>query len=237
MICMRCSLEAEAHPKNPHLCEACVKAEDNRVSYYRQHNFNWMDVAKEAEIDVWDRQPLETDREFQIWLAYRDSYPSVVPSYRKVAEQLGTTVNAVHKVGMRWTFSARLQAWAKYCDDLTRVQRVKEIVDMNKKHVDMAVTLQDKLKTAIDNINAYDLSPKEIATLFKLTTDIERKARLDETVVKPLTGDTDNPDLRKLATPAGDLSIITDILIKAGVLEGKDIGVRQTVTTEVVVKE
>lgn len=234
--CNRCGLNAQPHATNGHLCDSCVKAEDIAVTYYRQHNFNWMDIAKEAEIDVWDRQPLETDREFQIWLAYRDAYPSVTPSYRKVALQLDTTINVVKKVGMRWTFPARLQAWAKYCDDLTRVQRVEEIVGMNKQHISMAATLQEKLKIAIARINPEVLTPAEIQGLFKLSTEIERKARLDDTALVPIRSDDDDPNIRKITTPTSDLSAITEILMKAGALN-KDFGIRQTVTTEVVVKE
>lgn len=96
--CSRCGQEKTPHKTNTHLCEDCVKAENNRVSYYRYHNFNWIDVAKEAELELWERQPAETDREWQIWLAYRDIYPSKRPSYRQVAEQLGTTVSVVKKV-------------------------------------------------------------------------------------------------------------------------------------------
>lgn len=229
----------EAHEGNPHLCVECVHLEDNRLTYYRQHNFNWMDVAKEAELDVWERQPSETDREWQVWLKYRDAYPSVKPSYRLVAEDIGTTLNVVKKIGMRWTFPARLQAWAKYCDGLTMVQRQKEIVDMNKKHIDMATNLRDKLKTAIDNINPLTLEPKDIQGLFKLATDIERKARLDDVVVKPVELEDTNSILKKAPTKSEDINEILQILGKAGVLgAGMQVGVRKTTTTtsEVIVK-
>ena len=229
----------EAHESNPHLCVECVHLEDNRLTYYRQHNFNWMDVAKEAELDVWERQPSETDREWQVWLKYRDAYPSVKPSYRLVAEDIGTTLNVVKKIGMRWTFPARLQAWAKYCDGLTMAQRQKEIVDMNKKHIDMATTLREKLKTAIDLINPATLEPKDIQGLFKLSTDIERKARLDDVYVKPVELDDSNSILKKAPTKTEDISEILQILGKAGMLgAGMQVGVRKTTTTtsEVIVK-
>ncbi len=233
--CRRCGQEKTPHKTNTHLCEDCVKAENNRVSYYRYHNFNWIDVAKEAELELWERQPAETDREWQIWLAYRDMYPSKRPSYRQVAEQLGTTVAVVKKVAARWDFPVRLQAWAKYVDNLTLQQRQQEILDMNKKHIEMAQALNEKLATAINAIDPYELTPRDIKGLLQLSTELERKARLhNPDILRPELAD-ENPYLKESPTKTEDLKEVLDILVKANVF--KTIGVRQTKTTEVVVKE
>ena len=233
--CRRCGQEKTPHKTNRHLCEDCVKAENNRVSYYRYHNFNWIDVAREAELELWERQPAETDREWQIWLAYRDMYPSTRPSYRQVAEQLGTTVAVVKKIGARWDFSVRLQAWAKYVDNLTLQQRQQEILDMNKRHIEMATALNEKLATAINAIDPYELEPKDIKGLLQLSAELERKARLHNSdVIRPELAD-ENPNLKESPTKTEDLKEVLDILVKANVF--KAIGVKKTTTTEVVVKE
>lgn len=235
-MCPRCGLEKEMHPINTHLCVDCVKAENNRVSHYRNHNYNWMEVATESELELWERQPGETDHEYHIWLRYRDAYPGKRPSYRDVAEQIGSTVNAVRKVGSRWSFPTRLQAWAKYCDELTLTQRRQEILAMNEDHVAIASTLRDKLKKAIDLIDPYALSPREINQLFKTATEIEKKARLDTVPTGgSLLVDDDNPELKQTEVKTDSMKEIIEILGKAGQLQ--NIGVRQTVTTEVVVKE
>ena len=231
--CRRCGQEKTPHKTNRHLCEDCVKAENNRVSHYRYHNFNWIDVAREAELELWERQPAETDREWQIWLAYRDMYPSTRPSYRQVAEQLGTTVAVVKKIGARWDFPVRLQAWAKYVDNLTLQQRQQEILDMNKKHIEMAQALNEKLATAINAIDPYELEPKDIKGLLQLSAELERKARLhNPDVLRPELVD-ENPNLKNSPTKTEDLKEVLDILVKANVF--KAIGVKQT--TEIVVKE
>jgi len=233
--CRRCGQEKTPHKTNKHLCEDCVKAENNRVAHYRRHNFNWIDVAREAEVELWERQPAETDREWQIWLAYRDMYPSTRPSYREVAEQLGTTIAVVKKVGARWDFPVRLQAWAKYVDNLTLQQRQQEILDMNKRHIEMAQALNEKLATAINAIDPYELAPKDIKGLLQLSAELERKARLsDPDVLRPELAD-ENPYLKESPTKTEDLGEVLNILTKANVF--KAIGVRQTKTTEIVVKE
>jgi hypothetical protein len=234
--CRRCNQQKPPHKSNAHLCDDCVKAEDNRVSYFRQHNFNWMEVAKETEFELWERQPGETDHEYNVWLHYRDAYPGKKPSYRQVAEEVNTSVNAVRKIGNRWTFPVRIQAWAKYLDTITLKQRQQEVLDMNAKHISMSDRLNEKLSKAIDILDPYQLTPREIATLFKTAAELERKARLDQPVVDNsllVLGD-DNPDLKKMDVKSESITEILQILGKAGALN--NIGVRQTVTTEVVVK-
>lgn len=235
MICRRCSVEKEPSKRDAHLCEDCVKAENSRVSYYRQRNYNWIDVAKEADLEIWERQPEETDREYQVWLAYRDAYPSVRPSYRLVAETLGTTINVVSKVAQRWDFPVRLQAWAKHVDAMLLKKREQEILDMNQTHISMAERLNQKLSIAIDKIDPNLLTPKEVQGLMRVATDLERKARLTDVPKAPTVLDDKNPDLRDVEVPTDSLSEVLKILGAAGVLQ--NVGVRQTVTTEVVVKD
>lgn len=234
MICKRCNQEGEPHNIDGHLCVPCVKAENSRVSFLRTQNHNWLEVAAEADLQPWERQPAETDHEWNVWLHYRDAYPGKRPSYKGVAEELITTVNAVRKIGSRWTFPARLQAWAKHIDEITLVQRQQEILDMNKQHVDMAVRLNEKISKAIDLIDPFSVSPREISSLIKTATELERKGRMDQVVVGTGIIADDNPELNKTQIKSDDIGEIMKILSTAGVMG--DYGVKQTVTTEVVVK-
>ena len=236
--CPRCGQYKPAHHIDKHLCIDCANAENTRVTYYRQHQDDWITNAKENGIDLWSQQPGETQWEFTVWTAYRDSYPGKKPTYGDVAKQLNTTYNSVKKIAQRWSFQLRMQAWMKYCDDVTLLQRRQEILDMNKDHVDMAAKLRSKLSSAIDMIDPRSLKPGEIVSLAKLATDMERKARVDTIAQEELRSnalvDTENPDLKKSPTKQSDLSEVVGILLKAGALgDITQIGVRQTKTTEV----
>lgn len=236
--CPRCGQFKPAHHIDKHLCIDCVKAENTRVTYYRQHQDDWIANAKENGIDLWSQQPGETQWEFTVWTAYRDSYPGKKPTYGDVARQLNTTYASVKKIAQRWSFQLRMQAWMKYCDDITLQQRRQEILDMNKEHVDMAAKLRSKLSAAIDMIDPTTLKPSEIASLAKLSADMERKARVDtiaqEELIRDSMTDTENPELKKSLTKQADLSEVVGILLKAGALgDITQIGVRQTKTTEV----
>jgi len=240
--CPRCGQRKQADTRDKHICVDCAKAENSRLSYYRQHQEDWVEGAKVAGIDLWNQQPGETQWEFTIWTAYRDSYPGKKPSYGSVAEQLSTTTNVVHKVAQRWSFAVRMQAWMAYANQLTLSQRRQEILDMNQKHISMATSLNTKLATAIDKINPDLLKPGDIASLARLATDLERKARVDtlaqEQIQRDTAYDVENPELKKAPTNKQDLGEVISILLKAGALEGiTQIGVKQTTTTEVVAKD
>ena len=239
ITCRRCGMQKGPSSRDKHLCVECAKAENSRVTYYRQHQEDWVAAANEQGIDLWLQQPGETQWEYTVWVKYRDSYPGKKPSYGSVAEELGTTYNVVNKIAQRWSFPMRMQAWMTECDRITMLQRRDEVLNMNKEHVDMASTLREKLKKAIDTIDPMALKPGEIASLAKLATELERKARIDtiaqEEARQPLLVDQSNPGLKKGSeTKKDDLQEVMSILIKAGALgDITHIGVRRTETTEV----
>lgn len=238
--CPKCGQTKPRDQRSPHMCVDCAKAENSRVTYYRMHQENWMDTAREAGLDLWVQQPGETQWEYTVWCAFRDSYPGKKPSYNDVARQLNTTYNAVSKIAQRWSFPVRMQAWMAECDRITLLQRRQEVLDMNKDHVDMAARLRQKLSSAIDQIDPMTLKPSEIASLARLAADMERKARIDtisqEEMRRELLVDTENPELKKTPTKQSDLAEVVGILMKAGALgDITTIGVKETKTTQVVV--
>ena len=240
IVCPRCGQTKPQHQSDRHLCVDCAKAENNRVTYYRMHQDNWIDTANEAGLDLWLQQPGETQWEFTVWTAYRDSYPGKRANYADIARQLNTTYNVVKKIAQRWSFPVRMQAWMQECDRITLLQRRQEILDMNKDHVDMAARLRAKLSKAIDNIDPALLKPSELASLARLAADMERKARIDtiaqEELRRDLVVDHENPELKKSPTKSNDLGEVVGILLKAGALgDITTIGVKETKTTQVVV--
>ena len=242
ITCPKCGQNKPSHHIDKHLCIDCVHAENNRLTYYRQHQGDWIAEAKEQGIAPWLMQPGETQWEYSVWTAYRDSYPGKKPTYSDVAKQLGTTYNVVKKIAQRWSFPVRMQLWMAECDRITMLQRKDEILSMNKAHIDMATKLREKLNAAIDAIVPSTLKPSEIASLAKLSADMERKARLDsedqEDMRRQLLVDNSNPELKKTQTKQGDLGEVLQILLKSGALKSvTTIGVKETTTREVVARD
>ncbi len=240
ITCKQCGQQKPASRHTPGWCEDCEKAYNNRYSYLRMINEGWQEVAKDSGLELWERQPQETQLEWSIWQAYRDSYPGAKPSYKKVAEVVDTTVDFVRKVARRWDFQVRMQAWISECDAMTIAQRRQEVLDMNKEHVEMAYVLRQKLRAAIDLVDPAALRPSDLNSLLKTATELEKKAHLDtisqeellhEAAVAAL-GVDDNPDLKVSTTKQGDLGEVVKILLNAGALgDITQIGVRRTTTT------
>lgn len=240
ITCRQCGQLKPASKTTPGWCEDCEKAYNSRMSYRRSQNGDWMEVAKDSGLEIYERQPGETQLEWSIWLAYRDSYPGAKPTYKGVAEKVGSTFNYVRATAARWNFAIRMQAWIKACDDITYAQRRQEVLDMNRDHIDMAARLRAKLSTAIDRINPLELKPAEINALFKTAAELEKKARVDnistEVQLRDSFVDNENPELKKSPTKQNDLSEVVQILLQAGALgDITTIGVRKTETTEVLV--
>lgn len=238
--CPRCGQDKPADSRDKHICVDCAKAENSRVSYLRVHQGDWVAAAADAGLELWQQQPGETQWEYTVWQCYRDMYPGKKPSYNVVAEQLGTTSNAVRKIAARWNFQARMQAWIAECDRITLAQRRSEILNMNAEHIQMAAALREKLSTAIDMLDPKELAPKDINALFKTVTDLERKARVDtveqDELLRVLNTDTEHPEVKKSPTKFGDLGEVVQILLNSGALGSiTQIGVRET--REVVVKD
>lgn len=240
ITCRQCGQQKAASPRTPHWCVDCEKAYNNRYSFMRSQNADWMEVAKENGIELFERQPGETQLEWTIWQAYRDCYPGAKPSYKGVAEKAGTTYDFVKKTAVRWNFQIRMQAWITECDRMTMAQRRQEVLDMNADHIAMANKLRAKMHVAIDNIDPLSLKPGEVGSLMKTMAELERKAHTDTMAIEAMRADgfvdADNPELKKSPTKQADLSEVLSILLKAGALG--DVGIRQTETkvTEVVVK-
>lgn len=244
ITCAKCGQRKPADARDRHLCTDCVKAENNRYSFLRTHQGDWIAAAKDSGIDVWLQQPGETQWEYTIWCAYRDSYPGKKPTISDVSKQLNTTYNVVKKVAQRWSFPMRMQQWMAECDRITLAQRRQEILDMNAEHIAMAQKLRSKLDMAIDNIDPVALKPSDLNSLMKTMAELERKARVDDIAVDELRTDmlkdVDNPNLRKTQVKQTDLKEVVDILLNAGALGSiTQIGVKttETKTTEVVMKD
>lgn len=244
ITCRQCGQQKIASRHTPGWCEDCEKAYNNRYSYLRSVNDGWQDVARDSGLEIWEHQPQETQLEWSIWQAYRDSYPGAKPSYKSVACKIGTTYDFVKKVARRWDFQVRMQAWISECDRITIAQRRQEVLDMNKSHIDMARKLRDKLSAAIDLVDPAALKPSELNSLLKTVTDLEKKASLDnvdqELALREAAGalmsDKENPGIKVSQTKHDDLGAVINILAQAGVLgDITHVGVRKTETTEMIV--
>lgn len=239
-VCVICAIErdeTDLHEGYINICKHCIKDQNNRKALIRQHNDGWMEIAKDNQIDLWDRQPVETDTEWKIWQAYSGMYPDKKPNYRDVAEIAGCSLSYAQKTGSRWDFNIRMQHYKRHVDELTKQERAVAIKEMNAKHISMAEKLRAKLDSAIDAIDPYALKPSDLNSLMRTMSELERKAHVSES-----SGDADVAAMvdtsqggKEIVTKKEDMSEILQILGAAGMLEGKTVGIEKT--ERVIIKE
>ena len=237
-ICGICAVEKPddmVHDKYVNICKDCVKASKSRKALVRQRNDGWMKIADDNDLKYYDRQPMETDTEWQIWQAYSGMYPEKKPTYRDVATQLGCSVSHVKHTALRWDFNIRMQHYKQYVDELTRQHRAAAIKDMNEKHISMAEKLRNKLDRAIDALQPELMKPSEIATMVKTMAELERKAHLDREAEEDAVVTLDNQSQGTRVTKKEDMGEILSILNAAGMLQGKQLGIERT--ERIIVKE
>lgn len=239
-------VEVQAIPLDGSVVPEVKQAE--ALSRREDLNKNWVTVAEEAGIPLWEQQPNETVDEFDMWTTYRDLWPTVRPTITKVAQALSVSPNKVMKASRKWTWAARLQAWIREVN----AERTAELRQARRKMVEDQIAIGEELRgkmlVAVQNLDVYDVTPGELVQLLKVTQSFEDTARESlDAVERETAADVDSTDLfvpEDQAEQAGnsrgisaeDAAEVVKILQTAGVLSmpGAKVGVRQTTTTEVV---
>lgn len=231
--CKKCGTHLNKSSGNPELCGACYALEASATALQRRSNANWTEIAQECGLALHERQPEETDIEWLIWDRYRSHYPLKLPTWSELAKECGCSVATVMKAAQKWSFRVRMQAWARYTDDGMSEERIAAVKEMNARQTEMAVTLQAKLKEAIDKLDPALLRPGEIVNLLKASTELER--RIKEALPQRVEGTVaDTSAKQKQLTKAEDIGEVVEILSKTGMLPGQKLAVEQTTTTRII---
>lgn len=231
--CEECGTMVDRSAKDPRLCNKCyIKAKEARALATRT-NEGWQELAQSLGLAIYERQPEETDLEWRIWEKYRSYYPLALPTWSKLAEEVGCAVGTVTRAANRWNYRARMVAWAQFADSECQEKRIAAIKEMNKKQLDMSQRLLEKVSEGIDQIDPALLRPNELVNLMKLSVELERKItsyvdeKVESTAVQTQTKE-------RPKTKAEDLGEVLGILAQTGIIPGQDkkkvVGVEQKTT-------
>jgi len=134
---------------------------------------------KDKAIVPWERQPGEGSEAFKAFSFYRDAQPKI--SMATVAEKYTKSYSLVRRWGARFNWKERREAWEDEQDRLTRLELVKGIAAMHKKHVDIAATMMLKAADALQQLPTSAMTPRDIATLVDTAAKLERLSRGEAT--------------------------------------------------------
>lgn len=228
--CISCGATTQRSIRNPQLCATCYEKQQQQTALMRRTNEGWMEQAQQLGLALYERQPEETDNEWIVWEKYRSYYPLALPKWTDLAKSVGLSVSFVTRTAQRWNFKARMIQWAHAVDSEGQEKRIRAIRDMHEKQLSMAQQLQEKVATAIDEIDPSLLRPSEIVALAKFGTELERSivTYKEEKVESTAVAAAEQPKQR---TKAEDLQEVMSILQQTGVLQpGSVVGVEQRTT-------
>lgn len=127
--------------------------------------------------ELWEKQPEENPKPFEAFCIYRDLGPG--RSLPQVAERLGKSEGLMERWSRENDWVKRASAWDAEQDRLARQAQVKEIINMRKRHAQIAQKALDKISAALDNIDPESISNSDIARLMSEASKLERISRGD----------------------------------------------------------
>lgn len=136
-----------------------------------------MPKSKEAEAP-WEQQPNESAKAFEAFAIYRDM--GADRSIRAVARRLGKSKTQIEKWSRAHDWVERVRAYDRNLDREARAEAVKNIKQMTKRHIGIAMNLQKKALDALKDLDPDSLTPKMLLAFLSKATEIERLNRLAE---------------------------------------------------------
>lgn len=132
-------------------------------------------AAKEHTPQPWERQPGEGDAAFAAFVVYRDA--GVARSLTDTGTKVGRAKTTMANHSKHWNWVARAAAYDSWLDQQGTAAVVDELVEMNRRHAQLAKEALDKLAERLRKMEPEELTPKVVAGLLKAAADLERQAR------------------------------------------------------------
>lgn len=126
---------------------------------------------------LWERQPKESEQAWEAFLTYRDMEPP--RKVQAVADKLSKSRQQITKFKANWFWDERVRAYDNEIQKEALAKAVKERQKMNERHTNIAMRLQKAALEALENLDASELSFKDIREAVKLGAELERRARTE----------------------------------------------------------
>lgn len=134
-------------------------------------------AKKTTEVEPWERQEGETNKQFEAFCIYRDM--GIDRTHRKVANELGKSATLISRWASLNDWAERVKAYDDEQDRLNRIAQQKEIAQMRKKHANVASKMIDKALEALEALDALDVGAGNISRMVEVATKVERISRGD----------------------------------------------------------
>lgn len=193
---------------------------------------DWQTLSRSLGLELYERQPEESDNEWLAWITYREYYPGKLPTMSELAQKLHMTVATLLKYSQKWNWKVRMIHWARATDADSMSQRRDAIKEMNRQQLEITQTMMSKLVEAMDYLDPATMKPSEITNMMKFATGLQKEINtyVDEKIDQPAL-DANTVKQAQL-TKKEELSDVAQILASVGLL-----GNKQGTKTTVIIQE
>jgi len=132
-----------------------------------------------ATNNLWERQPKESEQAYAALSAYRDM--GLERTATAVARKLSKSRQLIDRWKQANNWDARVRQWDNDIAAKVKEAAEKGAAEMVQRHLKIALQLQTKAVTALNQIAAVDMTARDIAAILKLGVDIERLNRGEPT--------------------------------------------------------
>lgn len=134
-------------------------------------------MAKSEELELWERQPGESEKAFEAFVIYRDM--GLQRGVRKVGDQLHKSLTLMSRWSSAYNWPERAAAWDREQDRIVREAQQEEIKKMRKRHADLAYVMLMKAAKALKNMPDDEIKAADINRMVEVGSKLERISRGD----------------------------------------------------------
>jgi hypothetical protein len=127
------------------------------------------------ERPLWERFDGESAEAWEAFVQYRDMGPS--RSLAKLGKLLGKIRQNFDPWAAKFSWQIRVRAWEDEIDRRNRDENANAILDMRKRHAQLAVMMQNKIVARLGTIKPEDLSARDCAIWLTEAAKLERLSR------------------------------------------------------------
>lgn len=195
---------------------------------------DWQSLSRSLGLELYERQPEESDNEWLAWMTYREYYPGKLPTMSELSRKVNIGVATLVRYSQKWSWKVRMMHWARATDASIQDERAEAIKEMNRKQLQLTSTMMDKLVEAVDYLDPAVMKPSEITNMMKFAAGLQKDiiSYTPEKIDQPAMDA--NAVKQSQVTKREDLSSVAEILASVGLLNGGKVGIK---TTEVVIQK
>lgn len=134
-------------------------------------------MQKSSDTKPWERQPKEGEKPYEAFVKYRDMGEK--RALNAVAAELQKSYTLIRRWKETWNWEERVLAYDNELQKQAHKQAVKKAKNMADRHIDIALKMQLKALQALEGLNPEMIDPKNLISLIREATRLERENRED----------------------------------------------------------